>query len=722
MAIETLRAAASAGRVTLSEAEGKSLLAARDISVPRSVVLRHGDDPASALAGMRPPFAAKVIAASILHKSDVGGVSLGLTDSAAVAAAIETMAARPGIAGAAVEGWLVEEMAPPGQEIVIGGLRDTRFGPMLMVGLGGIFVEVFEDVAFRLCPVSEAVAREMLTELRGYGLLTGVRGREAMDIDALVGLMLQIGGENGLLMEAADYLSELDLNPVIVGSQGLMVADARFILGIAGETPRRVAPDAHLPPLERFRPLFQPGSIAVMGASAQRTGVANNFIQRMERFGFGGEIYPIHPSAPEIEGLPAFPDLNATPGPVDYAYIAIAGEQIPDALAAAPGRCRMAQVISSGFAEIEEGVALQAELVEKAHLAGTRILGPNCLGTYSPRGGMSFASDAPKEPGRIGIVAQSGGLSTDIIKRGQWRGLRFSGLVTLGNASDVSPTELLAYYFDDPETKAIGLYLEDIGDGRAFFDLLRSPAATKPVVILKGGQTAQGSAAAASHTGALAGDARAWEALAAQTGVVLVPHLNAFLDALLALQCLTLRPENPTHRVTLFGNGGGTSVLGSDAFARVGLDVSPFDPDTIARLEALGLPPGTSVRNPVDTPVFTLQEKDGWVAGEILDIIYESAAPQAVAMHLNLAAFAGRGDKNPVENLLSVAMQVQQKWPGRAHFALALRTDGSPQLEEAKRRFREQARAVDIPVYDEIPELAAALAAVSHLERRMGRG
>src|SRR3546814_617168 len=119
---------------------------------------------------------------------------------------------------------------------------------------------------------------------------------------------------------------------------------------------------------------------------------------------------------------------------------------------------------------------------------------------------------APKEVGTIGVVSQSGGLSTDIIKRGQWRGLRFSGLVTIGNSADVEPHELLEYYFDDPQTGAVGLYLEDVKSGRAFFDLLRSPKATKPVVILKGGLSSHGRTAAASHTGPPAGDARAWRA------------------------------------------------------------------------------------------------------------------------------------------------------------------------------------------------------------------
>jgi len=562
----------------------------------------------------------------------------------------------------------------------------------------------------------------MLVELKGGALLDGVRGADPVDRHALIEVMMRVGGPDGLLMAHGADIAELDLNPVIVSANGAIAADARIILrqGNASRDDRGEPPGASLSPAKRFRPLFEPRTVAVLGASTKDVTIANTFIRRMVEFGYPGTLYPIHPKAVEIEGFKAYPSLGDTPDPVDYAYVGIAAERIPDALAAAGGRCRIAQVISSGFGEVEGGAALEAELVAKAHSAGVRVLGPNCLGTYSPRGGLTFPADAPKEVGHIGVISQSGGLSTDIVKRGQWRGLRFSGLVTIGNSADLTPSDLLEFYFDDPQTRAIGLYLEDIKDGRAFFHLLRSDKATKPVVVLRGGTSRQGRLAAASHTGALAGDDRGWDALYAQTAAAPVETLDAFLDALLALQHFELRPDRPTRKVTLFGNGGGSSVLGADTFARAGLDVSPFGPQARGPLEAMGLPPGTSVANPIDTPVRTLQEKDGWVAGDILDIIFEHARPDAVAMHLNLAAFVGRGTVDPVDNLFAVIEQAQRKWRGQAHFALALRSDGSPELDDRKRRYSEKARAIAIPVFNEIPNMAAALAVVAHLERRLG--
>ncbi|ESR25646.1 acetate--CoA ligase family protein [Lutibaculum baratangense] len=713
--------ALSQGRTSLGEAEGKALLSAFGVRVPRSAVAHAAADAETLAASMQAPLVAKVVSPEILHKSDAGGVALHLSTPGEVRTAVERMSALPEIASARVEGWLVEEMIPAGREMVIGGVRDPQFGPMIMVGLGGIFVEVMKDVSFRLCPITRHDAEAMLAELKGAPLLDGVRGQAPADKAALVDIMLKLGGEDGLLMRFAGEISEMDVNPVIVGETGAVAADARFLLSKSEATPAAGRAGGSGLSLETFRPLFEPRTVAVLGASTRDVAIANTFIRRMKEFGYQGEIYPIHPQADEIEGLKAYPSLADTPEPVDYAYVAVGAQRIPDALGQANGRCRIAQVISSGFGEVQEGRELQEDLVRKARQAGVRVLGPNCLGTYSPRGGLTFPSNAPKETGTIGVVSQSGGLSTDIIKRGQWRGIRFSGLVTIGNSADVEPHELLDYYLEDPQTKAVGLYLEDVKSGRAFFDLLRSRKATKPVVILKGGLSNLGRAAAASHTGALAGDDRSWRALATQTPVALVETVDEFIDALLALQHLSLRPEKPTKSVTLFGNGGGSSVLGTDIFAKYGLDVSPLDGEARRLLEAMGLPPGTSVANPIDTPVRTLQEKDGWVAGEILDIVYEHARPDAVAMHLNLAAFVGRGTVDPVGNLFAVVEETQRKWPGIAHFCLALRTDGSPELDDKRREYREKARAVGVPVYDEIPAMARALAAVGHLERRLAR-
>jgi len=469
--------------------------------------------------------------------------------------------------------------------------------------------------------------------------------------------------------------------------------------------------------INKFMPLFAPTTVAVVGASTKGTALPNVFIRRIREFGYSGEIYPIHPSAEEIDGLRAYRSLAETPQPVDYAYIAIAAAQIPALLAGAGGRVRYAQVISSGFGEVDEGKSLQDELAVAARAGGMRLLGPNCLGIYTPRGRVTFTEIGPREVGPVGIISQSGGLGTDIIRRGMGRGLRFSGLVTVGNCADITPSDMLEFYLADPQTRVIGMYIETAKDGRRLFEILRDAKSRKPVVILKGGRTQQGLMAAASHTGSLAGDDRVWIALSRQTGCILVDTLDQFIDTLLLFQALTPQPQHPTQRVVLFGNGGGTSVLATDFYARLGLDVMPFAQPTIDALAALKLPPGTSITNPVDCPVGTLQQEEGRVAEKILDIIYASGKPEALVMHLNLSAFVGRTKPEVLDNLVQAALRVQSHYPGQAHFILVLRSDGEPSLEERKREFRANAVALGIPVYDEMANAGYALAALQAYER-----
>lgn len=718
-----IAAARAAGRKSLGEADGKALLAAYGISVPRSAVVSDEDD-VSNVSDLTPPLAVKIMSPEILHKSDVGGVALGLQGLDDVRRAIAGMAQRPPIREAVIDGYLVEEMVARGQELVIGSVLDPQFGPLIMIGLGGVFVEILADVSFRICPIAERDARQMLFELKGQSLLKGARGGAGVSVDAIVDCLLKIGGEGGLLMDFGGEFAEIDINPLIVGESGAVAVDARFLLVDRSDTSAEEVGQssfADLPVLERLTPFFAPETVAVVGASTRSTTIANTFIRRMKAFGYKGEIYPIHPKAQEVEGLVASPSLAETPRPIDYAYVAIGAPRIPDLLGAAKGNVKFAQIISSGFGEITEGQALERELVRQARAAGCRVVGPNCLGLYSPRGRVTFPVDAPTALGSVGVISQSGGLGTDIIKRGQWKGITFSGLVTVGNSADLGPSDFLEFFLEDPQTKVIGLYLEDVKDGRLFFEMLRAARAVKPVVLLNGGRSRLGRAAAQSHTGALSSDDSSWSALARQTGCLRVRTVDEFINVLLALQYLVLRPGRPTRNVALFGNGGGTSVLAVDNFADLDLDVRPFDAETRGKLEAMALPPGTSVANPIDAPVGTLQKKNGEVANEILNIVYRSARPDAVIMHLNLAAFVGRGDTDPVENLLTAAVNVRRKFPDEAHFLLVLRVDGSKELDDLRRTYRRRALEAGIPVYNELADAAQVLAAMRDLEQYRSR-
>lgn len=470
-----------------------------------------------------------------------------------------------------------------------------------------------------------------------------------------------------------------------------------------------------------FDALFDARSIGVLGASPNGEGPANNFIAHLRTCGFEGPIYPIHPSADTVAGLTAYRTPADLPHPVDYLYVAIGAARVPAALRSARGHARIAQVISSGFGETKEGCRLEEELLKAARWAGIRVIGPNSLGTHAPRCGLTFVDRALREPGSVGVISQSGGLAADIVRRGQACGVRFSGVVSVGNCADVRVADLLAHLQQDPHTRVIGLYLENAGEALPLFDILRGAHGSKPVVILKGGRTAQGQAAAASHTGALASDFRLWEALCRQTGACLVESLDEFVDVLLAFQMLGGRSGPPAKRVVLFGNGGGTSVLATDDCVRQGLEIARFSEPLIARLSALGLPPGAVVSNPIDVPANALRAGEGAVAHSILQEVLAADVTDAIIMHVNITVVLGYQKSDLLGSLIEAARRARQEHLGRAHFVLVLRSDGDAETEAAKRRYRARALRDGIPVFNEPAAAARALAAVGWRERWLDR-
>ena len=229
---EEIAEAKKQGRAALDELAGKRLLASFGISVPKSLVVQDATEAAAARDQLKPPLVLKVVSPDILHKTEARAVRLNVTSDGELAAACEEILvnARAYKKDARIDGFLLEEMAPAGLEIVVGGLRDPQFGPLVMVGLGGILVEVLADVSFRICPIARLDAEEMLDELKGAALFRGARGRKPVSREAIVDVLLKMGGEKGLLMTHGEDIAEADINPLIVSDQGAMAVDARFVL------------------------------------------------------------------------------------------------------------------------------------------------------------------------------------------------------------------------------------------------------------------------------------------------------------------------------------------------------------------------------------------------------------------------------------------------------------------------------------------------------------
>ena len=413
MTTHTPDSALLAGLTALDEVDAKAWLASANINVPTGYRVTDEAQACDAVAQMTPPFVVKVISPELLHKSDAGGVHLNLVDVEAVCSAMAATAALPGRTG-----WLVEEMAPSGHELMIGGVRHPRFGPMVMVGLGGVWVEYLNDVALRICPIDRNDALDMLASLKTAPILDGARGKPALDKNAVVDALLAIGGTNGLLLRHADTVEELDINPLIVSKSGLVAVDARVLLAPAQT--ERVNKS-----LTELQPLLEPAAVAVAGASSGGTAQANQYIRNLRAYGFEGRLYAIHPSAAEIDGLPAYPDFASLPEAVDYAYVSVAAARCPPLLASANGRVRVAQVMAGGFGEAGSDPAMETTLLDAAATGGVRVLGPNCMGTHSPPGKLTYMSGVDPQPGHVAVMAQSGGLSTDVLRRGAQRGLKF---------------------------------------------------------------------------------------------------------------------------------------------------------------------------------------------------------------------------------------------------------------------------------------------------------
>jgi acyl-CoA synthetase (NDP forming) len=350
--------------------------------------------------------------------------------------------------------------------------------------------------------------------------------------------------------------------------------------------------------------LFHPQSVAVVGASENPSTYGYFFMDHMLDYGFKGKIYPINPKATEIMGIKAYHTLDDVPGTVDYVIHGIGVNNAPDVLTQASRKGAKAMHILAGRASETgrpEGKQLEAEILKRAREYGIRVLGPNCLGVFCPKSGLSFGFDFPHQPGKVGALIQSGGNSTDLVHISALRGITFSKVVSYGNALDINEVDLLHYFIDDPETEIIVSYIEGLkGDGRKYFELIRQAAAKKPVVICKGGRTSVGSRMTISHTATLAGSANIWETAIRQAGAVPVKNLDQMVNMAVAFSYL---PPMKGMNVGIVGAGGGRSVLSADEWEENGFTVPALPRDVRDELKEKGSLLWDWIDNPADVSI-----------------------------------------------------------------------------------------------------------------------
>ncbi|MEV6126214.1 acetate--CoA ligase family protein [Streptomyces violaceusniger] len=589
-----LDAARAEGRTALTAPEGKRITDAYGIPTPAEGLAETVDEAVSLADRIGFPVVLKIVSPDILHKTDAGGVRVGLASCAEVRGAFTAIVdnARSYDPEARIQGVQVQQMVPDGgQEVIVGAVTDPTFGKVVAFGLGGVLVEVLKDITFRLAPATEDEALSMLDGIRAAEVLRGVRGGQAVDRGALADLIVRVSR----LVADFPEITEVDLNPVFATASGVLAADVRLLIGDPAPQERRRYSREEI--LSAMRRLMQPRSVAVVGASNEQGKIGNSVMRNLIDGGFPGEIHPVNPKADDILGRKAYKSVTDVPGEVDVAVFAIPAKFVPAALEEV-GRKGIpnAVLIPSGFAETGEH-ELQRRIVEIAEEYGVRVLGPNIYGYYSTWQDLCATFCTPYDvKGPVALTSQSGGIGMAILGFARTTKTGVSAIVGLGNKSDVDEDDLLTWFGEDDRTQCIAMHLEDLKDGRAFVEAARATVPRKPVVVLKAGRTAAGARAAGSHTGALAGDDAVYDDILRQAGVIRAPGLNEMLEYARALPVL---PTPQGDNVVIITGAGGSGVLLSDAIVDNGLSLMEIPDDLDAAFRRF-IPPFGAAGNPVD--------------------------------------------------------------------------------------------------------------------------
>ncbi len=391
--------------------------------------------------------------------------------------------------------------------------------------------------------------------------------------------------------------------------------------------------------------VFSPKSVAIVGASANVDSPGHDYLRSILDFGFAGPIYPINPRATEILGLKAYASLSDVPGAVDYVISCIPADGVLSLIDECRAKGATALHLFTGrFSETGDGaaIALEREVHAKAKAAGVRLIGPNCMGVYDSSGKLSFRPDLPQTPGDVAFISQSGNNSVELMLHGAARGLRFSKVVSYGNALDLTEADFLDHLAGDPATRVVGAYIEGTRDGRRFMQALTKCARAKPVVILKGGRTGAGSRTAASHTAALAGQRQVWSAVLKQAGAVEVATFDDLNDMLGAFAFLradggaTIGPN-----VGVVGGGGGRAVQSADVCEEAGLRVPKLPESILAMLREKAPQLAGWVDNPVDQSILA---GSGVSGARVLEMMLEAPEFAALIAHVGEDWVLGRPD------------------------------------------------------------------------------
>ncbi|MFW6023985.1 MAG: acetate--CoA ligase family protein [Dichotomicrobium sp.] len=584
----------ASGRTALTAPEAKLVCDAYRIPVPREGLARTADEAAELASGMGFPVVMKIVSPDILHKTDAGGVVVGVETADRARAAFQSIVdnAKRYKADAAIEGVQVQQMMPSGAtEVIVGSITDPSFGKLVAFGLGGILVEVLNDITFQLAPAAREDAEAMLDRLKASEVLKGVRGQPGVDRGALAEVIVKVSE----LVTDFPEIVEVDLNPVFATDRGATAVDARIVCDWEARAERYRPKEEEI--LAAMNRIFHPKAVAVIGASEAEGKIGNSVMRNLINGGYQGTIVPVHPKLSSVCGVQTYSSVLDYPGEIDVAVFAVPAH-LCNAAMEEVGRKGIpgAVMIPSGFAETDNQ-ELQDELLATARKYDVRVMGPNIYGFYYTPENLCATFCTPFDvKGKAALSSQSGGVGMSIIGFARSTKMGVSAIVGLGNKADLDEDDLLVYFEQDPNTQAIAMHCEDLKDGRAFAEVASRVSKKKPVIMLKAGRTSYGSRAAASHTGALAGNDKIYDDVLREAGVIRAPSLRSMLEYARGLQVL---PTPKGENVVIITGAGGSGVLLSDACYDNGLNLMKMPEDLDAAFREF-IPPFGAAGNPVD--------------------------------------------------------------------------------------------------------------------------
>ncbi len=579
----------------ITEELSKSILKKYGIKVPGYALVTSEQDAAKQARKLGFPLVMKVVSPQILHKTDVGGVKVGIDNVNDVKKTFKDMYGRLSKKkGIHVKGILLEKMVPKGVELIIGIQNDSQFGPIIMVGLGGIMTEIMKDVAFRMLPITTSDAKSMINELKGSKLLKGFRGSKPIDLNMVAKMLVQIGK---LGTENADYINSIDFNPVIVYPKSHYVVDAKIILN--HELKKNSISKAK-PNKESMEKFFTPESVALVGASSTPGKIGNSVLDALGKQDYKGKVFPINPKQESILGIKCYPSLDAIPEKVDLVVVCIdLAECGPIMKTCAEKGIHNVVIVSGGGKELGGNrAAMEAEVKELSLKHKIRVVGPNCIGMFNAANRLDCAFQGQERMvrsklGNVAFFSQSGTMGISMLESADVFGL--SKMISYGNRSDVDEADMIWYAANDPQTKVIGLYVEGFGDGRKFINTAKKvmKEKKKPIVIWKSGRTAAGAKQAASHTGSLGGSNAIIMGAFKQAGIISV---DSYQELVGVLKALAWQPPAKGNRVAMTSNGAGPMIGGIDHLERLGLTIGKLSPKLLAKMKAR-FPPTVPIHN-----------------------------------------------------------------------------------------------------------------------------